>query len=195
MKKVLIVMGPPGCGKGTQASKLKEEFGLTHISTGDLFRFELSNETELGLKAKKFMDAGEFVPDSITIEMLRKRIQQDDCKEGFILDGFPRTQPQAEFLDTLLAEMSESITAVIYYDVSDSEVISRIKGRAAEDKVAGRSVRADDLDEEIIKKRLDVYHKATKPLLDFYDSRALLKTIDASKTIDEILVDTLEQLK
>lgn len=187
-------MGPPGCGKGTQAAKLKEKYGIVHISTGDLFRAEVGNKTPLGIEAKKYMDAGKYVPDEITIGMLHNRIKEKDCAKGFILDGFPRTIPQAEALDKLLKEVKEKVTNVIYYNVADKVVVARIKGRAEQDKKAGKVVRADDTDEKVIKQRLDTYHTSTKPVLDHYAKQKLVLTVNAEKTIDEIFADVVAKL-
>jgi adenylate kinase len=193
-KKIILVMGPPGCGKGTQAAKLKEKYGIVHISTGDLFRAEVGNKTPLGIEAKKYMDAGKYVPDEITIGMLHNRIKEKDCAKGFILDGFPRTIPQAEALDKLLKEVKEKVTNVIYYNVADKVVVARIKGRAEQDKKAGKVVRADDTDEKVIKQRLDTYHTSTKPVLDHYAKQKLVLTVNAEKTIDEIFADVVAKL-
>lgn len=192
MTTILIVMGPPGCGKGTQATLLKEKYNIAHISTGDMFRQEISSETELGKLAKSYIDQGKYVPDEVTANMLAGRIESQDCAHGFILDGFPRTIPQAEFLSVVLAKKNLTISKVIYYDVSDETVVQRITGRAEKAKAAGDKVRDDDLDETIIRKRLETYHTQTKPVLDFYQEH-LIK-IDASKTVEEIFDETIKHI-
>lgn len=190
-EKILIVMGPPGCGKGTQATLLKEHFNIAHISTGDLFRAEIGAGSELGTLAKSFIDKGQYVPDEVTINMLKKRIEKNDCTNGFILDGFPRTIPQAEFLDAMLSEKNTKINNVLYYDVADETVVHRIKGRAQKDKEAGKQVRADDLDEGIIQQRLNTYHTQTKPVLEYYQNKNILKTINAERTVEEIFSESI----
>jgi adenylate kinase len=192
MTQIFIVMGPPGCGKGTQAALLKEKFSIAHISTGDLFRQEIANNTELGQVAKSYMDKGQYVPDEVTANMLAERISQADCANGFILDGFPRTIPQAEFLQKVLSEKNLAISKIIYYDVTDDVVVQRIKGRAEKAKSAGEKVRGDDLDESIIRNRLETYHAQTKPVLDFYKEKLL--TVDASKSVEKIFNKTCESI-
>lgn len=192
MTQILIVMGPPGCGKGTQATLLKEKYNIAHISTGDLFRQEISNQTELGTLAKSYIDQGKYVPDEVTANMLAGRITKEDCANGFILDGFPRTIPQAEFLAKVLSEKELEISKVIYYNVDDDVVVQRIKGRAEKAKAAGEQVRDDDLDESIIRKRLETYHTQTKPVLDFYKDNLL--TLDASKSVEEIFAASTAEL-
>ena len=183
---IILVMGPPGSGKGTQAKLLKDKLNIAHISTGDLFRAEIGNETELGKKAKEYIDQGKYVPDEITIDMLKKRIEQSDCENGFILDGFPRTIPQAEFLDKMLEEQGKKVDFAIYYNVDNETTIGRIKKRARQDKEAGRPVRDDDLDEATIQQRLDTYHSQTATVLDYYKEQGNLVELDASKTAEEI---------
>lgn len=192
--KILLVMGLPGSGKGTQAKLLEKKYNLVHISTGDLFRAAVANGTELGLKAKEYMEAGKYVPDELTIGLLKDRVSQDDCKEGFVLDGFPRTLPQAEFLDKMLDEMNEKISGVLYYNVADDIVVQRIKGRAEQDQAAGKDVRADDLNEETISARIKTYHDNTTPVIDYYKEKSVLVELDASKSIEEIFDATVSQL-
>ena len=161
----LILFGPPGSGKGTQAAKLVAEFGLLHISTGDLFRYEMGNNTPLGLEAKSFIKKGELVPDSVTVGMLKNKVNATPDVKGFIFDGFPRTIAQAEALDNFLAEKGESISQLIMLDVDDEELVKRLLERG---KTSGR---ADDNDESIIRNRFDVYRKETSPVFDYYSKQ------------------------
>lgn len=193
-KKIILVMGPPGSGKGTQADLLERDLHLAHISTGELFRNEISNNTELGMKAKSYMEKGEYVPDEITTGMLKNRMAADDCSTGIILDGFPRTIAQAEFLDKFLLESGDSVSRVIYYNVPDEEDVNRIKGRAEHDIEEGKNARADDLNEETIMQRLSVYHEKTEPILDYYRAKGIVLEIDATKSINEILDETEDEL-
>ncbi|MEM6966953.1 MAG: adenylate kinase [Bacteroidota bacterium] len=158
----LILFGPPGSGKGTQASKLVEKYNLLHISTGDLFRFNIKNETALGVEAKSYMDKGELVPDSVTINMLKAKVNENPEAAGFIFDGFPRTIAQAEALDEFLAEKSWSISGLLSLDVPDEELVKRLLARG---KDSGRS---DDQDESIIRNRIEEYNNKTAPVFDFY---------------------------
>ncbi len=177
----LILFGPPGSGKGTQAVKIAEAFNLYHISTGDLFRSELKNETPLGIEAKKYMDKGELVPDEVTIGMLSNKLDEYAGKvKGFIFDGFPRTEPQAEALDKLLDLKNTAITKVLALDVQEDEIVDRIKERG---KTSGR---ADDLDETIIRNRFKVYLKETAQLADYYKVAGKYTAIYGIGTIDEI---------
>ena len=182
-------MGPPGSGKGTQAELLKDDLDLDHISTGELFRDEIDKGSDLGLKAKSYIESGSYVPDDLTISLLLNRLSSV-TKKGVILDGFPRTLEQAKFLDSALSKSGESISAVIYYKLADSIDIARIKHRALDDLHSGKSPRADDLDEKIISQRLDVYHEKTEPILDYYRSRDLVFEVDADKSISDILSET-----
>ncbi len=191
--KLLIVMGPPGCGKGTQASLLKKKYKLDHISTGDLFRDEIKKQSELGLKAKKYIDKGEYVPNSLTIDLLKHKISNTKDVNGFILDGFPRTLEQAHFLDHVVDHFNAHPFA-LYYDVSEKLVVERIHCRAKKNEENNLPVRTDDLDVEIIKKRLAIYHKETEPILTYYKNKKILLTIDASKQIDEIFKSTIDLL-
>ena len=176
----LVIFGPPGAGKGTQSEKLLEKYSLVHISTGDLFRANIKGETKLGLRAKAFMDKGELVPDSVTIDMLRAKVEENPNAQGFIFDGFPRTTPQADALDTLLASLSTSISACLSLQVPDEELVARLLNRG---KTSGR---ADDADETVIRNRLAVYMRETSPLKDFYKQQAKLKEIHGVGTVDEI---------
>jgi adenylate kinase len=176
----LILFGPPGSGKGTQAEKLVEKYGLIHISTGDLFRYEMKNDTELGLRAKEYMAKGELVPDEVTVGMLRNRVEKSLDARGFIFDGFPRTIPQAEALDALLAEHGTSISGLVALDVPDEEIIDRILSRG---KTSGRP---DDNDTDIIKNRILVYRGETEPVYDYFDAHDKSRTVNGLGTIEEI---------
>lgn len=176
----LILFGPPGSGKGTQAAKLVDQYNLLHISTGDLFRYEIGNDTPLGLKAKSYMSKGELVPDEVTIGMLRNKVEANPDVQGYIFDGFPRTIPQAAALDNLLAEMAQEVTGLIALSVDDEEIVKRLLDRG---KTSGRS---DDTDESIIRNRIDVYKSETSPVFDFYAKKDKSQTVDGIGSIDEI---------
>ncbi len=176
----LILFGPPGSGKGTQAESLVKKYGLLHISTGDLFRYEMSNDTPLGLEAKSYMAKGELVPDSITIGMLKNKVDAFPDVNGYIFDGFPRTIIQAEALDNLLAEKDQSISGLIALKVDEEEIVQRIKKRGA---VSGR---ADDNDENIIRNRIQVYQSETTPVYDYYNAKGLSHSIEGVGSIEEI---------
>jgi adenylate kinase len=176
----LILFGPPGSGKGTQAAKLMDKYGLIHISTGDLFRYEMGNNTPLGLEAKSYMEKGQLVPDSVTIGMLRNKVEAHPEAKGFIFDGFPRTLAQSVALDSLLAEQGAEVSGLIMLDVSDDEITRRILGRGL---VSGR---ADDLDEAIIRKRIEVYKNETSPVFDYYHQKGKSHQIFGIGTIDDI---------
>lgn len=176
----LILFGPPGSGKGTQAAKLVEQFELLHISTGDLFRYEMGNDTPLGLEAKSYIQKGELVPDSVTVGMLKNKVNANADVNGYIFDGFPRTIAQAEALDEFLAEKGESISQLVMLDVDDEEIVKRLLERG---KTSGR---ADDNDEAIIRNRLEVYRKETSPVFDYYDQQNKSKKISGVGTITEI---------
>ena len=176
----LILFGPPGSGKGTQAAKLIDKYHLVHISTGDLFRYEMSNDTPLGLKAKAFMAEGKLVPDEVTIGMLRNKVEAHPEAKGFIFDGFPRTIPQAEALDALLQSMETDINGLIALEVDDEEIVSRILNRG---KSSGR---ADDNDESIIRNRIQVYNDSTTPVFDYYAQYEKSHSIPGVGSINEI---------
>lgn len=176
----LILFGPPGSGKGTQAQQLVEKYGIAHWSTGDMFRFELSNRTELGQLAKSYMDKGQLVPDEVTISMLKKRMESGNAANGFILDGFPRNIAQAQALDALLEEKNLKITALLSLEVDEEELINRLLNRG---KVSGR---ADDVNEEIIRRRLQVYKEETTPVYNYYADKQLAVQVNGMGTIDEI---------
>lgn len=186
----LILFGPPGSGKGTQAAKLVERYQLVHISTGDLFRFEISNKTPLGLEAKSYIDKGELVPDSVTIGMLNNKVDAHPEAKGFIFDGFPRTIPQANALDALLEEKGGPVAALLALQVDDAEIVERIKLRG---KSSGRP---DDNDETIIRNRIAVYKNETTPVFDYYNAQHKSHSINGVGGVEDIferlceLVDT-----
>lgn len=183
--KRVIFMGPPGGGKGTQAQRLQQTYGLKHLSTGDMLRAAVAEGTALGQQAKAIMDAGNLVPDALMIDMIADRISQPDCANGFILDGFPRTVAQAEALDVMLAGKDARLNAVIELRVADEILFGRIRRRVAESQAAGTETRADDT-EETLRKRLEVYHAQTAPILPYYGQKGLLHVIDGSMPIDAV---------
>jgi len=208
----LVLLGPPGAGKGTQAERLQEELKLPHVASGDLFRENLRNETELGLLAKKYMDEGDLVPDDVTIAMVRDRLQRTDCDQGAILDGFPRTQPQAESLDRMLADMGRGLDGVLYIAVPDEELVRRLSGRwicrqcqtpyhtmfnppAREgvcDACGGELYQRDDDKPETVRARLKVYHQQTSPLTGYYRQAGLLVEVDGAGDIKAVSAALLE---
>ncbi len=176
----LILFGPPGSGKGTQAAKLVARYELVHISTGDLFRYEMSHDTPLGKRAKRYIEAGELVPDEVTIGMLRNKVEAHPDARGFIFDGFPRTVAQAEALDNLLAEKGTEVSALIALEVDDEEIVQRILKRGQ------TSGRPDDNDESIIRKRIEVYKKETAPVFAYYAEKGKAHKVHGIGTIEEI---------
>ena len=180
----IILFGPPGAGKGTQAQLLQERHGLVQLSTGDMLRAAVAAGTELGLKAKSIMDAGNLVDDDLMIAIISDRIDQSDCANGFILDGFPRTIPQAEGLDRMLAEKKLKLDRGIEIEVDDQALFARIEGRAQETASAGQQ-RADD-NAETLRKRLAVYHEQTAPVLPYYESKGMLTKVDGMAKIEEV---------
>ena len=183
----LLIVGPPGAGKGTQAERIVEKLGVPAISTGDIFRANVSNETELGVLAKSYMDKGEYVPDSVTNEMVESRLGEDDATNGFLLDGYPRTVAQVEALDGMLDKLGVALDAVILLDVESEAIVQRLLQRGKEQ---GRS----DDNEETIRRRIDVYGEQTTPLIDIYDKRGLVKRVDGMKDIDAVTADILAAL-
>jgi adenylate kinase len=177
----IVLLGPPGAGKGTQAVKLAEKLGVPQISTGDLFRHNISNETELGIEAKKYLDAGELVPASLTNALVDDRLDQPDAANGFILDGYPRSVEQAEALAEMLSKRGLSLDAVLEFKVPEDELVERLKGRG----------RADDT-EDVIRNRMRVYREETAPLLDYYGAE--VKTVDAVGALDEVFSRALQAL-
>ena len=202
----IIMLGAPGAGKGTQAKMISEKYGLPHVSTGDIFRANIKTGTELGMEAKKYMDAGQLVPDELTVKILLDRVAEDDCKNGYVLDGFPRTIPQAEVLEDALNKLNDKIDYAINVDVPDENIISRMSGRRACvncgatyhiqyaptkvegicDKCGSELILRDDDKPETVKNRLDVYHKQTQPLIDFYSARNILKEVDGTVSMNEV---------
>ncbi|MBK6666679.1 MAG: adenylate kinase [Saprospiraceae bacterium] len=176
----LILFGPPGSGKGTQAENLIEKYGILHISTGDLFRYEMGNNTPLGIKAKEYMAKGELVPDEVTIGMLKNKVDANPDVSGIIFDGFPRTIPQAEALDAFLQEKNTEVTALVALDVPDEELVKRLLNRG---KSSGR---ADDNDEEIIRNRISIYKSETAQVFDYYAQNGKSKLIPYVGSIEEI---------
>ena len=175
----LLLIGPPGAGKGTQAEQLSAAFGIPAISTGDIFRYNVKNETELGKLAKSFMDRGEYVPDSVTNDLVRDRLSHEDAKAGFLLDGYPRTADQVAELDDILASASTSLDAVVLITADTDEVVRRLLDRAV------KQGRADDT-EDVIRHRLEVYEEQTAPLVADYSSRNLVVAIDGLGAIEEV---------
>lgn len=200
----IIMLGAPGAGKGTHAKKITEKFGIPAISTGDIFRENIKNGTELGKKAKEYMDAGNLVPDELVCDLVVDRLKQDDCKKGYILDGFPRTIPQAEALTAALAKDDDAIDYALEIFLEDQAIIDRMSGRrvckscgatyhvvnippkteGVCDECDGELIVRDDDAPETVKKRLDVYHEQTAPLIDYYKKQGILKVIDGSKGLD-----------
>ncbi len=183
----LLLIGAPGAGKGTQAEKLSAAFSIPAISTGDIFRHNVKNETDLGKKAKAFMDRGEYVPDSLTNDLVRDRLQQDDAKSGFLLDGYPRTEDQVQELDKILLEQGNTLSAVVKLTAETDEVVRRLLNRAIEQG------RADDT-EDVIRRRLDLYEEQTAPLTDVYAARGLLITIDGLGEVEEVTARIMEAI-
>lgn len=202
----IIMLGAPGAGKGTQAKMIAEKYGVPHVSTGDIFRANIKNGTELGKEAKQYMDQGLLVPDELTVRILLDRVAQDDCKNGYVLDGFPRTIPQAEVLDSELSKLGDYIDYAIDVDVPDENIIKRMSGRRACltcgatyhiehvppktegvcDKCGSELVLRDDDKPETVKNRLNVYHEQTQPLIDFYTEKGVLKTVDGTLPMEEV---------
>ncbi|SDR14872.1 Adenylate kinase [Virgibacillus subterraneus] len=205
----LILMGLPGAGKGTQAEKINEKYHIPHISTGDMFRLAIKEGTDLGKKAKEYMDQGELVPDEVTIGIVKERLGKDDCKNGFLLDGFPRTIAQAEALQSLLADLKESIDYVLHVDVPEEKLVERLTGRricpncgatyhviynppkqeGICDKDGSELIQREDDQADTVKKRLEVNMKQTQPLLDFYQEKGYLVTVDGDQEIDQVFQD------
>ncbi len=211
----LVLVGPPGAGKGTQAQFIASHFSIPKISTGEIFRANVSEGTDLGIEAKKYMDAGDLVPDEVTIAMVKDRLTHDDAAEGFLLDGFPRTVYQAEVLDHMLAEHGSSLTVVLELVVDDEEVVRRLSGRrtcrrcghvwhqdfdppAREgvcDRCGGELFQRDDDSEETIRHRLEVYADQTSPLVGYYGNRGLLRGLDATGPVDDVTERSINALR
>ncbi|MGM0501340.1 MAG: adenylate kinase [Bacillota bacterium] len=210
----LVLLGPPGAGKGTQAARLKAAYDLPHISTGDIFRAAIKGETELGKKAKEYLDQGKLVPDEVTNGIVKERLAQSDCEAGFILDGFPRTINQAEALDQIMSDLDYSLDAALNIEVSDEVVINRLSGRriCSEcgatyhvdfnppqeegicDECGGELYQRDDDTPETIKERLEVYYNQTAEVVDYYQDQDLLLTVDGEQGLDEVFADIKENL-
>ncbi|RHP30934.1 adenylate kinase [Lachnotalea sp. AF33-28] len=210
----IIMLGAPGAGKGTQAKKIADKYQIPHISTGDIFRANIKEGTELGKKAKTFMDAGKLVPDELTIDLLMDRISRPDCANGYVLDGFPRTIPQAESLEAALEKRGEKIDYAINVEVPDENIIHRMSGRRAClncgatyhvvhiptkvegicDRCGSELVLRDDDKPETVKKRLDVYHEQTQPLIEFYSQRGVLVNVDGTRDMEVVFADIVEIL-
>ena len=210
----LIMLGAPGAGKGTQAAKVAAKYQIPHISTGDIFRANIKNGTELGKKAKSYMDAGSLVPDELVCDLVADRIAQEDCSRGFILDGFPRTIPQAEALDAAVEKLGTKIDYAVDIEVPDENIIERMGGRRAClscgatyhilfnapkkdgicDTCGGNLVLRDDDKPETVKKRLDVYHTQTQPLIDYYSARGNLLEVDGTQGLEDVFASIVGKL-
>ena len=202
----IIMLGAPGAGKGTQAKMIADKYAIPHISTGDIFRANIKNGTELGQKAKTYMDQGLLVPDELVVDLVVDRVKQDDCKNGYVLDGFPRTIPQAESLDAALAKLDEKIDYAINVEVPDENIIARMSGRRACvacgatyhivhiptkvegicDRCGAELILRDDDKPETVKKRLDVYHDQTQPLIDYYTKSDVLVEVDGTQDMNDV---------
>jgi adenylate kinase len=205
----LVLLGPPGAGKGTQAGRIVADYGIPHISTGDILRAALKNQTPMGLEAKKYMDAGELVPDSVVIGIVKDRLQEPDTAKGFLMDGFPRTIPQAEALDVALDALDRGITKVVVILVDEDDLVRRLTGRricrscqapfhvmfnkpqveGVCDKCGGELYQRDDDSEATVRNRLDVYRNQTEPLIDYYDKAGVVARIDGAQAPDAVYED------
>ena len=210
----IVMLGAPGAGKGTQAKMIAAKYQIPHISTGDIFRANIKNGTELGKKAKSYMDQGLLVPDELTGDLVIDRLAQDDCKNGYILDGFPRTIPQAEALDAALAKLGEKMDYAIDVDVPDENIVSRMSGRRACTgcgatyhivynpskkgeccEVCGEKlILRDDDKPETVQKRLNVYHEQTQPLIDYYTKQSILRTVDGTQDMNDVFAEIVKIL-
>ncbi len=210
----IIMLGAPGAGKGTQADKICAKYNIPHISTGDIFRANIKNNTELGQKAKSYMDQGLLVPDELVVDLVVDRVKAEDCQNGYVLDGFPRTIPQAEALDAALAKGGEKVDFAINVEVPDENIINRMSGRRACltcgatyhivynptkaegvcDKCNAEVVLRDDDKPETVKKRLDVYHEQTQPLIDYYNGKGVLNEVDGTQDMEDVFNAIIEIL-
>ena len=208
-KMKIIMLGAPGAGKGTQAKMIAAKYSIPHISTGDIFRANIKEGTDLGKEAKKYMDNGQLVPDELTVRILLDRVAKDDCKNGYVLDGFPRTIPQAEVLDAEVSKLGEKIDFAIDVDVPDENIIKRMSGRRAClkcgatyhiehvppksegicDACGSELVQRADDKPETVRERLNVYHNQTQPLIDYYKNQGILKEVDGTKDMQEVFAD------
>lgn len=211
----IVLLGPPGAGKGTQAIRLAKHYDVPHVSSGDILRYVVAWKFPIGLEAKAYMDSGELVPDELVLELLRMRLEQPDAREGFVLDGFPRTLPQAAALDEILAEIDHHLDVAVYFDVPDELIILRLSARAScptcgktynllasppeKDMVCNRDGTAlfqrEDDRPEVISNRLAVFHRQTRPLVKYYDDRGLLVTVDGAGSKDEVLERIVEEIE
>lgn len=210
----IIMLGAPGAGKGTQAKMIADRYSVPHISTGDIFRANIKNNTELGQEAKKYMDQGLLVPDELTVKILLDRVAAEDCRNGYVLDGFPRTIPQAEVLNRALTEMGEKVDYAIDVDVPDENIINRMSGRRAClscgatyhivhippktegvcDRCGSELILRDDDKAETVKNRLRVYHEQTQPLIDYYTEQGVLRTVDGTKDMKDVFEEIVNIL-
>lgn len=214
-KMKIIMLGAPGAGKGTQAKMIAAKYSIPHISTGDIFRANIKEGTDLGKEAKKYMDNGQLVPDELTVRILLDRVAKDDCKNGYVLDGFPRTIPQAEVLDAEVSKLGEKIDFAIDVDVPDENIIKRMSGRRAClkcgatyhiehvppkkegicDTCGSELVLRDDDKPETVKERLNVYHKQTQPLIDYYNKKNIMKSVCGTKDVNDVFADIVAILE
>lgn len=205
----IIMLGAPGAGKGTQAKKIADNYGIPHISTGDIFRANIKNGTELGRKAKEYMDQGLLVPDELVVDLVVDRVQKEDCVKGYVLDGFPRTIPQAEALDAALTTLGTAIDYAIDVDVPDTNIVRRMSGRRACvacgatyhiehippkqegicDRCGSTLILRDDDKPETVTRRLEVYHAQTQPLIDYYSSKGVLRAVDGTKDMEAVFAE------
>ena len=210
----IIMLGAPGAGKGTQAKQIAAKYEIPHISTGDIFRANIKEGTALGMEAKSYMDKGQLVPDELTVKILLDRVSKDDCKNGYVLDGFPRTIPQADVLDKAVSELKDKIDYAINVDVKDDNIIRRMSGRRAClnfgatyhivsvppkkegicDTCGSELVIRDDDKEETVKARLLAYHEQTQPLIDYYNNKGILKEVDGTKDMNDVFADIVNIL-
>ena len=210
----ILLIGPPGGGKGTQAKKISSKYNIPQISTGDMLREHVKNLSPLGIQAKEFMDSGELVPDNLILEMMKKKLSDNECQNGYILDGFPRTLPQAEGLDKILDQINSKLNKVIIIEVNDSTIIDRMSGRRVH-KNSGRiyhikfnppknegldditneplSIREDDK-KETVKNRLEIYHDITKPLINYYNKKNILFKVNGEDEIDNVFLNIIKEL-
>jgi len=211
----LIFLGPPGAGKGTQATVISKKYGIAHISTGDILRDNVARETELGLKAKKYMESGQLVPDDVIVDMVERRLKEEDCRAGFILDGFPRTVVQAEALDKLLEKLHITLDGIVYFDVPDDVVIKRLSGRrickscgaiynihsqppkkeGVCDLCGGELYQRSDDEESVVRNRLKVYKEQTAPLISYYEKSDKFLRVDASQDSSAVVQAIVEAVK
>ncbi len=211
----IIMLGAPGAGKGTQAKMIADRYSIPHISTGDIFRANIKNGTELGKKAKEYMDQGLLVPDELVCDLVVDRVQQPDCEKGYVLDGFPRTIPQAESLDAALEKLGTAVEYAINVDVPDENIVRRMSGRRACvacgatyhiehippkkegicDRCGSELILRDDDKPETVTRRLDVYHNQTQPLIDYYTAKQILVDVDGTKNMDEVFSDIVKILE